>query len=170
MAYLVTGRAGSGKSTICLALKQRGYEAYDADAVPGLSDWIDRQTGRPTVIDHTKYVDYRRVGWDWNDTVLKQFLSAHPQALLCGSASNQLDFYALFERVFILELDPLTHRHRLENRRTSDYAKDPQQIREILSEQAQLVEQSLAQGATSLDARQPLRNVVDDLVKTVGYD
>jgi dephospho-CoA kinase len=164
MAYLITGRAGSGKSTVCLALKQHGYEAYDADAVPGLAHWIDRQTGKVTAVDYTKYVDYSQVGWDWDETVLAKFLGAHPGAFLCGSASNQLEFYASFKRVFVLELDPATHRHRLQTR-ASTYAKDPRQIEEIIQEQQELVKQSISLGAHVVDTSQALP---EEIVKMIA--
>ena len=116
MAYLITGRAGSGKSTVCLELRRRSQQAFDADDVPGLAHWIDRQTGQITEVDHSRYVDYQKVGWDWDAAVMNSFLSHRPSSFLCGSASNQLLFHDRFRQVFMLGLGPDEHRKRLETR------------------------------------------------------
>jgi dephospho-CoA kinase len=41
MKCLVIGRAGSGKSSVANEIKGRGYNAFDADKVPGLARWED---------------------------------------------------------------------------------------------------------------------------------
>jgi predicted ATPase len=41
----VIGISGAGKSTVCVALQARGYEAHDMD-LEGNAAWIHRETGR----------------------------------------------------------------------------------------------------------------------------
>ena len=166
MAYLITGRAGSGKSTVCLELKRRGYEAYDTDKVSGLANWINLKTDRITEVDYTKYVDYQRIGWNWSEPVVQAFLRVHPAAFLCGSASNQLLFHSHFDRVFVLDVDDSTHRERLRTR-SSSYAKDPRQIREILDEQRTLVKQSVKLGAIQINTAQSVPKVVNKILSLI---
>src|SRR5436190_1855713 len=113
MNYLITGRAGSGKSAVNKELQARGYNSLDADKVPGLARWEDTPTGRPVQIDPTQYVDYSKVDWNWQEAILKGLLTADRPFFLCGSASNELEFHHLFDKVFVLTLDPKTQTLRL---------------------------------------------------------
>ena len=38
---LITGRSGSGKSTVYRELRRRGLPAFDTDRVAGLARWVD---------------------------------------------------------------------------------------------------------------------------------
>jgi hypothetical protein len=107
--YLITGRGGSGKSTVAAELKRlkrRGYLALDADEVPGLARSEDLRTGLPVEVDFSGFVDYTKVGWNWQSKVLDKLLKEHKNLFLCGSASNQFAFQPRFDKVFVLVLPP----------------------------------------------------------------
>lgn len=169
--YLITGRGGSGKSTIALKLQRQGYAAFDADDVPGLARSEDLRTGQPIDVDFSGYVDYSKVAWNWQAPVMRDFLAdhEHEDVFLCGSASNQQSFYGLFTRVFILMLDPETHKERLSHR-ASAYGKEPRMMEELVSEHQRLVQVAMAAGATGIDAGQPLPKIVEDIVGHVHHD
>jgi broad-specificity NMP kinase len=59
---LVTGQAGSGKSSVAAELSRRGFAAYDTDAMPDVTGFDSLETGEPASweeIDHP--IDFRRV-------------------------------------------------------------------------------------------------------------
>jgi hypothetical protein len=163
-AYLITGRGGSGKSAIREELVRRGLPAFDADRVPDLCHTIDRVTRRETKVDWSGYVDYSKVAWDWDETVLRDFLTKHDQLYLCGSASNQLPFHKLFNKVFTLQLDSNTHRGRLRSR-DSVYGKHPDMEKDLVNEQQLFTRLAIAQGAIAIDASQPLTKLVDEILR-----
>ncbi|OGL36556.1 hypothetical protein A3E49_01145 [Candidatus Saccharibacteria bacterium RIFCSPHIGHO2_12_FULL_49_19] len=169
MRYLVTGRAGSGKSAINTELQNRGLRALDTDKVPGLTRWEDTKTGEPVYVDSSKFVDYSRVGWNWQGEVLRTLLTSEGELFLCGSASNQLNFHPLFDKVFALTLDPNTQLERLKSR-PDVYAKHPEQQAEIVKEQAEFVEDAVRLGAIAVDNTRPVKTVVDEILSYTNED
>jgi broad-specificity NMP kinase len=163
-AFLITGRGGSGKTTICAELKRRGLPAFDADRVPGLAAAFDRNTGKPTTVDWSGYVDYSKFAWDWDDAVLQHLITEHPTLYLCGSASNQFNFHPLFTMVFVLQLDLSTHRDRLRHRE-SDYGRHPDMEAHLLQEQQSFAAEAIRRGGIPLDATLPLPKLVDEILR-----
>ena len=161
--YLVTGRGGSGKSAICRELRKRGFPAYDADEVPGLCRWQDRQSGNPVTVDPTGDVDFSKVAWAWQDMVLRQLVNENMDLILCGSSSNQTDYRQLFDTVFVLMLDPKTHDHRLRTREF-DYGKHPDLRRRLVVHHQIFAEKLVESGAVPINTIQPIKNTVDDIV------
>jgi dephospho-CoA kinase len=167
MKYLITGRAGSGKSAVNTELQNRNLNTLDSDKVPGLARWEDLATGERIAVDPSGFVDYQKVAWNWNEKVLKGLLAARKTLFLCGSASNELDFHPMFDKVFVLTVDPQTQLHRLESRESS-YGKNPRMQEEIIGEQAEFVEQAVQLGAVAIDNTRPIRAVVDEILEITG--
>src|SRR6476646_1056381 len=105
--YLVTARGGVGKSAVAEMLSGKGVAAFDADDIDGLCRWEDARTGQPVEVDYSGFVDYAKVSWNWQAPILHRFFAAHMDddpLILCGSASNQSDFYPYFEKIFVLTI------------------------------------------------------------------
>lgn len=88
MKTLITGIAGTGKSTIVKALNERGVVAIDLHDVPDLFFWQDKAT--------KEKVEYTPIhSRDWFDTVdrlcdikkLKEMLDQHNDAVMAGTTS-----------------------------------------------------------------------------------
>jgi broad-specificity NMP kinase len=56
----ITGISGSGKSSISNKLKERGYEAYDADR-EGFNGWVNNKTGQTITRDDS--LEYATPEW-----------------------------------------------------------------------------------------------------------
>jgi hypothetical protein len=99
-AYLITGEAGTGKSSVATELRRRGYLAYDADAT--LAYHTDRATGQPITekLDH-----YAGTAWMWDAARLRVLLDHRKDVFMTGSSDNQHEFYPLFATIFILTID-----------------------------------------------------------------
>lgn len=127
MKILLTGIAGTGKSTIIRALTERGITAIDLHDIPGLFFWQHKETGEK--------VPYSPVhSREWFDTVdrlcdipkLKEILSEHETIVAAGttSGSNQKEFLDLFDKVILLQAKPETLIHRMQTRTNkSGYGK-----------------------------------------------
>jgi len=108
MKTLITGIAGTGKSTIVDALNKRGVDAIDLHDVPGLCFWQDKQT--------KEKVEYTPVhSPDWFDTVnrlcdiekLKGILSKYDDIVVAGTAGdNQDKYFPLFDKIILLQCSP----------------------------------------------------------------
>lgn len=166
---LITGMGGTGKSAVCDALIERGFQAFDADKVAGLARWEDKKTHQPISVDHTKFVDYTKVDWAWSKTVLQQLLNTEGTIFVCGSASNSWDFFDEFDAVGVLTLPESTHRHRLETR-SSSYGKDPQTIQWILDTQPKVVQYATDLGAVTIDASGTIDATVKQAIRLAGHE
>jgi broad-specificity NMP kinase len=162
--FLITGRAGSGKSAVNAELRRRGLNSMDADDVRGLANWEDLKTGQKTQVDPGSFVDYSKVGWNWNPKTLSELLAEPRELFLCGSASNELDYHRLFDKVFVLTLDPETQRKRLQER-SSKYGKGQDMQDEIVKEQEEFVGQAVHLGALAVNSTKPIVEVVDEILE-----
>ncbi|MDB5175689.1 MAG: hypothetical protein JWM81_547 [Candidatus Saccharibacteria bacterium] len=111
--YLITGRQGSGKTTLIKFLQEQGYTAFNTDDLPDVTRLQDRQTGE--VIDWPEGgVDWTKYAWNWQEQALKNLLATNDTVFVGGVVSNQADLYDLFDKVFVLIVDAKTLRTRLE--------------------------------------------------------
>ncbi len=168
-AYLITGRGGTGKTTLCAAFQRHGYTAFDTDCIAGLARAEDQATGQPIEVDFSGFVDFNKVAWNWQPDVLQAFLQQHHDThplILCGSASNLARFTELFTNIFVLNLSPQEHAARLQQR-TSSYGKNAQMAQTIIAEQPLLVASVLASGGTALDASQSVDCIIKDILQAI---
>lgn len=87
MIYLITGRSGSGKTTVGEELRLRGFRVIDADQefvaglIPGESPWV---------------WDAAKVARALNDCESSDLF-------VCGGADNESEFWPLFDSIFVLK-------------------------------------------------------------------
>src|SRR6478609_3234696 len=99
--YLITGAAGSGKSTTIGALQDRGFSAYDTDDLPEVTRLQERATGR--FVDWPKGpADFSKNAWNWQEKGLKKLLASDETVFVGASVANQQEFYPLFDTIFAL--------------------------------------------------------------------
>jgi hypothetical protein len=152
--YLVEGLSGSGKSSVYEELIRRGYKAisadrawkYHADSDAGLA-------GRPRTDNPV---------WDEQKAV-RELGSPEPDVLfVCGSCGNRDRFLPYFTEVFNLRIDDDTMRRRLQERTNNDFGKQPEELEFMLGLNRSGEKPA---GAIDVDATQPLRQVVDELLR-----
>jgi adenylate kinase family enzyme len=164
MKMVITGRAGSGKTAVATELKQRGYDAFDTDNIPNLSNWFNVNTGERVTITGNTYVDRSRYSWAWDTATLRQLLDTHDNIFICGGADNDFDFDDWFDRHFVLSIEPELQIEHLQNRTNNDYGKDPRMFHTITEQQAAHISTGRARGAIVIDASKPITAVVDDIL------
>jgi adenylate kinase family enzyme len=166
-AVIITGCSGAGKSTIAAVLARRGLAAIDADDDPLLARTVD--AAGHVVEEEPAAPDFAwlaRHSWAWNPARLDELIRAVAPATLyvCGGAANELELADRFTRVFLLEIDEPTMLARIDARQDNDWGRigdTREYLRHFLpGYQARLV----AFGAISIDARQPLDQVVDAIL------
>jgi adenylate kinase family enzyme len=165
MKILITGRSGTGKSTVCKVLQQQGHPAFDADRVPGLCAWVDAKTHEPVCINYNQPINRTMTLWYWSETILQDLLASMPNIFLCGGADNDLEFRESFDKIFVLTLPSETQRQRIVDRVEHDYGKLPAMQRLILAEQAEFVQHALQAGAIPLDATRTPAEIVAAIVE-----
>lgn len=166
---LITGRAGSGKTTVANELLKRGYTAFDADKVPSLSTWVNSKTGEAVTLADTTTVDTELYDWVWRPTQLENLTRQYVDFFLCGGADNDFSFDDLFDYHFVLDVSPDIQAERVKNRTNNDYGKG--MIAYVLKDQAEHIAQAQLRQSIIIDADQPVEQVVDKVIeKLAEYD
>lgn len=155
--YLIEGVSGTGKSTVCRALRRRGYAAVDGDNE--LAYQGDPQTGAKTAgRSHENHI------WDVEKVQTLVAQTDDAVTFFCGGSRNVHQFVGLFTEIFILEVDAATLNARLDSRLDDDWGKSPSQRALIL--RLHKTKEDLPSGI-SIDATQPLDAVVDAILAHV---
>jgi adenylate kinase family enzyme len=165
MNYLITGVAGSGKSTIAKELRKRGYAAYDTEV--GFSYFVNKKTGqrvhRPANPTLEWYEKHERV---FDEKVLKNLLIKHANEplFICSITANQKKFYPIFKKIFLLTIDKDTLVGRISSRTDNYFGKHPVEFSRLLARHDQFDEELKNIGAIPVDARLPLEKVTNSIL------
>jgi hypothetical protein len=170
-AILVTGVAGSGKSTTCWELKRRGYSAYDIEETAGLFVFVDKSTGVPA--RDYGYDDpawFERHDWMCDKEKLSKLVSANKggTSFYCGVASNLDEMFPLFDWVFLLRVSEAILRQRLSRRSFRDFGRSPAIQDWLLSWKGEWEEGMKQKGAMPVDADRTIAEVVDEITNIVA--
>lgn len=168
----ITGNSGAGKSAVRKELQLRGYEAHDTDE-NDISAWQNKRTGN--IVERPLNEEDRTNAWyaehDWNMSRSKindlAKLADDKPVFLCGSTSNADDMLEFFDKVYYLSVDRDTLKKRLTSRTSNDFGKAPDELKNILGWHMSLEERYKNYGAQLVDATQPIKSVVDEILSTL---
>jgi hypothetical protein len=163
MKVLITGVSGSGKTTIAAELTKREYNALNTDNIAGLCAWVSMETGEIAADAREPTPDWiNRYDWHWNGEKLRELLGQPDDVFFCGSSGNQSEFYALFDKIFLLQMnDGLIRQRILNNDRDHNYGQMPGELEAILGYYKSFQDKATASGAVIIDADQTLKTIVD---------
>lgn len=171
MKVLLTGIAGTGKSTIVKALNERGIFSLDLHDIPGLFFWQDKET--------KEKVEYTPVeSREWFDTVdrlcdiskLKEILSQYEDIVVAGttSGSNQEEFLSLFDKIILLQATPKILVHRMQTRTNkSGYGKTEAEQDDNIEWQKEFDPKILSYGAIPVSTEGKVDDVVDEIIALI---
>lgn len=168
MKILLTGIAGTGKSTIVKNLNERGVFSLDLHDIPNLFFWQDKETGEK--VEYTP-VDSK----EWFETVdrlcdipiLKEILSQYEDVVVAGttSGSNQEEFLSLFDKTILLQADPQILVHRMQTRiNKSGYGKTKAEQDDNIEWQREFDLNILSYGAIPVNTEGEPNDVVDKII------
>lgn len=117
---LVTGVSGSGKSTVCKALREFGEETYSIEEdFDGMFAMYRKGTNE--LFEDFENGDLEKIHaseWRCNIEKLKELMATQKKerAFYCGVASNMNDLLPLFDQILVLKTSPQVLHGRLSNR------------------------------------------------------
>jgi len=166
-SILITGIAGTGKTSICQELNKRAYQAFSIEDLPGIYTRIDKRNGQ--VFENYDANDLESVqqsSWICNQDKLVDFMDQHQKGIVFygGVASNLDDIRPLFDIVFMLEADINVLRQRLNKRHSSDFAHSPL-VQEWLFAHKNDWENHMRKGAIVINDNENLTEVVDKIIE-----
>lgn len=163
--YLITGVAGSGKSTLEKSFRENGYVTVDID--DGFAEWRHAETDE--LLDYTP----DDAGWheiaEWvvNIEELKAFFDAHPdkQVLVFGSFARMRTMVDKFTKIFLLEYpNERVARQRIAGR-DGGYGKNPHELERVMSYIQPYQTKMKAVGALPIDCTLPIDEIVHAIKK-----
>jgi dephospho-CoA kinase len=169
MKILITGIAGTGKTTITKALNERGVFSIDLHAIPGLFFWQNKET--------KEIVEYSPVhSKDWFDIMerlcnigmLKEMLAQYTDVIMAGttSGSNQEEFLSLFDKIILLQSDPKIIVHRMKTRtNVSGYGKTEAEQEDNIEWQLEFDPKLLSMGAIPVNTEGTINDVVEKIIE-----
>ncbi|MDR3125716.1 MAG: AAA family ATPase [Candidatus Nomurabacteria bacterium] len=168
--FFITGRQGSGKTTVGREMRRRGYSVFDIDHTAGLGKLRELATGdlydfaEITLRSPNGLVDWNQYWFEVQADKLREVLDSGELVFVTGIASNYADYLGLFDKVFVLIVDPEVARNRLVNHEHASHHL-PSEIDRIMDgyddKQRVLVES--ADNTVSIDAGGSL----DDIIKAI---
>lgn len=166
MRYLITGVAGTGKSTLAKELRRRGYAAYDTEE--GFSYHVNKVTGERAVYPANPtpewYEAHERV---FNEKVLENLFKKHTDEplFICSITANQAKYYQQFDKIFLLCAPDKTVIHRLGTRTNNYFGRKPLELQRVIGRRQQFEDELKALGAIVIDTTQPIEAVADEILK-----
>jgi hypothetical protein len=165
--YLIDGVSGAGKTAVCAELQRRGYQAIHGDRE--LAYQGDPDTGHPTDgLTHEHSATFISEHHIWDVEKVNALVANHEEAVtfFCGGSQNSSKYLALFDGVFVLEVDLDTSLRRIAER----VAQDPTDWGGTAEEREITVRMFHAQAAHPpngiiIDATAPLARVVDEILR-----
>jgi dephospho-CoA kinase len=165
--FYITGVSGTGKSALVKELEKRGIRAFDIDEVPELCHWKNKLTS-----EKAKYQS--GIGQDWIEAhdwlcdkeKLKGLLDARGEntVIVAGIASNQDEYFDLFDKIFLLYCSEETFLHRLSTREENEFAREKSEQKQVLSWYKDFEDKMLKKGAIPINTEAPVNAVADQII------
>lgn len=172
--YLITGSAGSGKTTICRALKARGYEALDIDN-DGYAKWQHNETKyvhpKSSIKKEDRTLEFIK-SHSWNvprlETEALAERAENKSIFLCGAMGNEDELRDLFGKVFALYVDDKVLIHRIASREGDQWGKQLHELQLTLEWHRYVYDKQRKAGSVIVDASQPVESIVDSILDIIG--
>ena len=165
--YLIEGVSGSGKTSVCLELRRRGYHALNGDR--DLAYKGDPATGfpvnRPDHKTQMESVAWMHAHQIWDVAAVRSTIAdkSHAMSFFCGGSRNFNRFIDLFDRVFVLDVDLETLHRRLAVRSADEFGGQP--VERDLIVRLHTTKEDIPKDGVVVDATAPLEHVVDQILE-----
>lgn len=167
-ACLITGLSGAGKSSLTRVMRLEGYNAFDADELPELGQWVDNESGLSSPTYHADR-DWRakhRYLWDLERLpgIIARCRADSPPGpvFIAGIAGNLTDSFPHFTHHVFLRADAdVLARHLAAPDRVTPYPYEcDDAYMQSLERVVPMIERDMAAiGALAVDAMLPSEDI-----------
>lgn len=166
--YLIAGVSCSGKTSVCSELPRRGHHAVNGDT--DLAYQGDPTTGIAMTSTGRRASHWHHI---WNVNAVRALAGdcIRPATFFCGGSRNLAEFVDLFDAVFVLRIDLVTLRRRLDQRPDSEFGgirHERDLIVRIHQGDDAVPPDPVPADAIDIDATVPIGDVVDEILRQLG--
>lgn len=166
MKFLITGVAGTGKTTTLAELQRRGCLVIDLDAT-GICRWKNKETGEWTEYGPTgrdkKWLS--KHGWYCDIPTLQKLLSCireDKDVFVAVTTENIEDIAKEFNKIFLLNAENEVIRERLNQRQNNHFAKSQDEQDFVLDEGRYLTQK--LDDFTKIDANETPSKIAEEIL------
>ncbi|MET1033042.1 MAG: AAA family ATPase [Candidatus Saccharimonadales bacterium] len=165
-SVFITAVSGSGKSTVCKALTELGYEAYDIEGIPGLFSLVDEDTDQVISREVGDLKEGLNADWICNIKKLETIIANQKSevAFYCGGTSRTEELMAVFDYTIVLQVSDETTRARLSTRSAGEFGSTEAARDWVMSWKHRVEADWLAAGGISIDAEPEPSKVAQSIV------
>lgn len=170
MRILITGIAGTGKTTTLAELQKHGYVVIDLDAT-GMCTWKNIATGEITEYGTTgrdqKWINEH--GWYCDILTLKKLLSCireDKDVFVAGVSENLEDVAKEFDKIFFFNASDDIIKERLLKRTNNHFGKKEDEQEAILSWRKELM--SKISNFTEVDTHKSPSEIAEDILSNLA--
>lgn len=164
--YFITGRQGSGKTSVIKHLQKLGYTAYNTDDLPDVTKLQDKET-KETIEWPKGEVDWSRYVWNWQKPEIEKLLASSDSVFIGAVVSNQQEFYPMFDKVFVITVSANTLKARLENHEHSSHHL-PGEIDRITNDHERKQALFIKEGAEPISGEPSTEEIANTILGCVG--
>ena len=168
MKILITGVAGTGKSTLSNLFNSEGFSSIDVSSVPELCYWREKAT-------HNKieFGEIRDEKWfELNERIcdphyLETILNNYSNIFVCGVFSNIFELLYLFDKIILLQcnLEVLLKRLRCRDHKFGKTQIEQDLIRRF---QSKFELRMLSYGAIPINSNVPIEIVLEKVIEQIN--
>jgi hypothetical protein len=150
---LVIGIGGTGKSYTAAWLAAQGIPALDADLVPRLAQFLDRNGNIVSFARGADAAWFAHHRFCWHLPTVRQLLNDHATLILFGYADNMFEVVDWFDSVYHLQATDALLLQRLTSPSRENWMGETAEQRGYMLHQKRLLEVEVAKrGILSIDA------------------
>lgn len=167
---LITGVAGTGKSTIADFLKTKGYSTCDLETIEGLFSWVNMETKEKVNVSNKDDLGERaKLKWICDKEQLIELLKKEnaPITFYAGIMSNADEVFNLFDQVVVLRVVNSELKKRLTERTSNDFAKTEEAQDKILSWKEWWEEKMIQKGAIAVGGNGDVESTAEKIIKII---
>lgn len=163
MRIFITGRQGTGKTSVIRELQKRGYTAYNTDELPGVTRLQDKLSGEFIDWPHSQ-VDWEAIAWNWQPGEIEKLLASDSPVFIAAVTGNQADFYDQFDKLYALTVPAELHAEYI---RQHEHKYTEDDVERIVAH-AYKQQKFFDAGAKEIRNDRPVEQIVDEILRDVG--
>ncbi len=169
MKILITGIAGTGKTTALSELQKQGFVVIDLDAT-GICRWRNIETQEGTEYGPTgrDYDWLTKHGWYCDTPTLQKLLSCireDKDVFVAGIAENIEELASQFDKVFVFEAPDEVVKERLNARTNNHFARKEEEQEFIFKHSRELLNK--IKDFMEIDASQTSKEITESILENL---